>query len=136
MEDWQSIVKENEMKRIAKFMFDGDKDVELTDKYHYHITAHFSKAKQQDAEYCFKHFRNVLDNKVVGRRNRLYKACFIEEGKNHLSKSYNDRHCHLLIQKPKHLTKKNTKNNLMNYGKTFVATTILNGQELKNRKTE
>lgn len=106
MEDWQSIVKENEMKRIAKFMFDGDKDVELTDKYHYHITAHFSKAKQQDAEYCFKHFRNVLDNKVVGRRNRLYKACFIEEGKNHLSKSYNDRHCHLLIQKPKHLTKK------------------------------
>ena len=25
---------------------------------------------------------------------------------NHLSKSYNDRHCHLLIQKPKHLTKK------------------------------
>ena len=37
MEDWQSIVKENEMKRIAKFMFDGDNDVELTDKYQYHL---------------------------------------------------------------------------------------------------
>ena len=30
---------------------------------------------------------------------------FIEEGKNALSRSYNERHCHLLIQKPKHLTK-------------------------------
>ena len=30
---------------------------------------------------------------------------FIEEGKNATSRSYNKRHCHLLIQKPKHLTK-------------------------------
>ena len=28
----------------------------------------------------------------------LYKAVFIEEGKNATSRSYNKRHCHLLIQ--------------------------------------
>ena len=71
----------------------------------YFITAHLSKSKQQVAEYHIKHFRNVLDRKTCGRGRRLYKAVFVEEGKNALSVSYNQRHCHLLIQKPKHLTK-------------------------------
>ena len=32
---------------------------------------------------------NVLDMKLVGERLRLYKAVFIEEGKNATSRSYN-----------------------------------------------
>jgi len=72
---------------------------------HYFVTAHLSKSKQQVAEHHIKHFRNVLDRRVFGRAKRLYKAVFIEEGTNALSRSYNQRHCHMLIQKPKHLTK-------------------------------
>ena len=47
----------------------------------YFITAHLSKSKQQVAEHHIKHFRNVLDRKTCGRGRRLYKAVFVEEGK-------------------------------------------------------
>ena len=55
------------------------------------------------------HFRNVLDRKIYGKHRRLQKAVFIEEGKNATSRSYNERHCHMLIEKPKHLTLKQYK---------------------------
>jgi len=101
----EGIRHSRELQRVAEFLCNGDKHIEAEDKFQYFVTAHFSKAKQIDAEHCVKHFRNVLDRKIYGSRRRLYKACFIEEGKHSKSLSYNERHTHLLIEKPKHLTK-------------------------------
>jgi hypothetical protein len=97
----EDLIADNEFGRVAKFLRKGDTHLSLD----YFVTLHFSKSKQQVAEHHIKHFRNVLDRKVYGKHRRLCKAIFIEEGKNALSRSYNERHCHLLIQKPKHLTK-------------------------------
>ena len=97
----EQIQESNAYKGVIDFFRVGDTHASLD----YFVTAHLSKAKQEIAEHHIKHFRNVLDRKMCGRSRRLYKAVFIEEGKNATSRSYNKRHCHLLIQKPKHLTK-------------------------------
>ena len=101
----EDIRHNSELRKVVEFCCNGDKHIEAEDKFQYFVTAHFSKSKQIDAEHCLKHFRNVLDKKVYGSRRRLYKACFVEEGKNNTSASYNKRHAHILIEKPKHLTK-------------------------------
>ena len=97
----EQIQESNAYKDVLEFFRQGD----TYQSVDYFITAHLSKSKQEVAEHHIKHFRNVLDRKICGAHRRLYKAIFIEEGKNALSRSYNERHCHLLIQKPKHLTK-------------------------------
>ena len=97
----EQIQESNAYDNVLEFFSKGDTHKSLD----YFITAHLSKSKQEVAEHHIKHFRNVLDRKICGAHRRLYKAIFIEEGKNALSRSYNERHCHLLIQKPKHLTK-------------------------------
>ena len=97
----EQLQESNAYKDVLEFFRQGD----TYQSVDYFITAHLSKSKQEVAEHHIKHFRNVLDRKICGAHRRLYKAIFIEEGKNALSRSYNERHCHLLIQKPKHLTK-------------------------------
>lgn len=95
----EDIIKENEIAKAIKFFCRGD-EIAVEDKFQYFVTAHLSYSKQQVAEHHIKHFRNVLDRKIYGKHRRLYKAVFIEKGD-----FDNERHCHLLIQKPKHLTK-------------------------------
>ncbi len=95
----EDIIKENEIAKAIKFFCRGD-EIAVEDKFQYFVTAHLSYSKQQVAEHHIKHFRNVLDRKIYGKHRRLYKAVFIEKGD-----FDNERHCHLLIHKPKHLTK-------------------------------
>ena len=95
----EDIQADNEFGRVAKFLRKGDTHLSLK----YFVTAHLSKSKQPVADHHIKHFSNVLDRKIYGKHRRLQKAVFIEEGKNATSRSYNERHCHMLIEKPKHL---------------------------------
>lgn len=89
-------MRRTEIDRIAAFCCDGD-EIDLEAKYKLFVSAHFGARQQQIAEHHAKHFRNVLDRKVLGRGRRLYKVLFIEEGAAH---GYNERHAHWLIEKP------------------------------------
>ena len=93
------IIRKNEIEKAIKFFVRGD-NIPIEDKFQYFVTAQLSKSKQEVAEHHIKHFRNVLDRKVCGKHRRIYKATFIEGGT-----VFNERHCHMFIQKPKHLTK-------------------------------
>jgi len=97
----EDIFEEQASDKVVDFLRKGDDCISVD----YFVTAHLSQSKQQVAEHHIKHFRNKLDREMCGRGRRLYKLVFVEEGLNALSRSYNERHCHLLIQKPKHLTK-------------------------------
>lgn len=93
------IIREKQIRKAVRF-FNGGDDVNWRDKFQYFVTAQLSKSKQQIAEEHIRHFRNRLDREIYGKHRRLYKATFIEGGT-----EYNERHCHMLIQKPKDMTK-------------------------------
>lgn len=98
-----SILRMKDIERTEQFMSMGD-NLCPTKKYNYFVSAHFGNGKQQmDAEYHAKHFRNVFDRKMCGRGRHLYKLAFVEEGNEY---SYNERHFHWLIHKPKGMWEK------------------------------
>ena len=93
-----TVLRINDCNRVGAFMYLGD-SLCPTKKYTHFVSAHFGSGKQQvDAEHHAKHFRNVFDRKMCGRGRHLYKLAFVEEGNEY---SYNERHFHWLIQKPK-----------------------------------
>lgn len=95
----EDVIIGKEITKALKFFSSGD-DIDIEDKFQYFVSAHLSYSKQQVAEEHIRHFRNKLDRKIYGKHRRIYKAVFIEKGD-----FDNERHCHLLIHKPKHLTK-------------------------------
>ncbi len=77
------------------------------DKLHFFTTAHFSNAKQIDVHKCCAHFRNCMDRKILGKsRVRLYKALWLEEGKQLGSNMRNTTHAHWLFEWPQDLSDK------------------------------
>ena len=59
---------------------------------------------------------------------------FIEEGKNALSRSYNERHCHMLIEKPKHLTLKQYKKEFNTLWEEIAVAMILIGNASQTKR--
>jgi hypothetical protein len=126
----EDIQADNEFRRVAKFLRKGDTYLSLD----YFVTLHLSKSKQQVAEHHISYFRNVLDRKIYGKHRRLYKAVFIEEGKNATSRSYNERHCHMLIEKPKHLTLKQYKKEFNTLWEEICGSDDITWQRITNKK--
>ena len=126
----EDIKERNAYDSVLEFFRLGDTHKSLD----YFITAHLSKSKQEVAEHHIKHFRNVLDRKIYGKHRRLQKAVFIEEGKNALSRSYNERHCHMLIEKPKHLTLKQYKKEFNTLWEEICGSNDIDWQRITNKR--
>lgn len=90
----------NAFNNAANFILAGDSLVP-ENKLHFFVTAHFSKAKQVDVHKCCSHFRNCIDRVVLGKsRRRLYKALWLEEGKQLTTNARDTAHAHWLIEWP------------------------------------
>lgn len=84
----------------ADFILAGDR-LFPEDKMHFFVTGHFSKAKQTDVYKCCSHFRNRIDRVVLGKsKRRLYKALWLEEGKQLTTTARDTTHAHWLIEWP------------------------------------
>lgn len=98
-----NFLNQSYIKKLHNFLVAGDA-LCMEKKYTLFVSAHLAKDKQIDAEYCCKHFRNVIDRKLCGRSRRLYKALFIENGQYEYCNSYCERHAHWLFELPVNLT--------------------------------
>lgn len=90
----------------ANFIAAGDK-LAPEEKLHLFVSAHFRKCNQDDLHHWSKHFRNCIDRVFLRRSGRrLYKALWIEEGKQLTTSTLNTAHAHWLIEVPEHISQK------------------------------
>jgi hypothetical protein len=87
----------------ARFAAGGD-DIEPAQKFDWFITGHVSESQQVNIQRQCKHFRNKLDGLIYGRRHRLYKMLWIEEGAQLHSKATGTAHAHWVFEHPQHLS--------------------------------
>jgi|GEM_PF-2290876 len=88
---------------VATFALGGD-PLQFEDKYSLFITAHFGRPNQLDVHRNCKHFRNVLDRKILRSKQRLFKVLWLEEGKQLQTSIQNTTHAHWLFELPTHLS--------------------------------
>ncbi len=74
------------------------------DKFQWFITAHVAKSKQAKIHQLCKDFRNRIDTNIIGRRHRLYKMVWIEEGAQLYSNASGTAHTHWVFEQPSDLT--------------------------------
>ena len=85
----------------ARFAAGGD-IIDPAQKFDWFITAHVSASRQKDIHKLCSHFRNKLDGLICGRRHRLYKMLWIEEGAQLYSNATNTTHTHWVFEQPAH----------------------------------
>lgn len=96
----------NDFIDAADFILAGD-ELLPEDKLHFFVTAHFSKTNQIDVHRCCSHFRNRIDRVVLGKsRHRLYKALWLEEGKQLTTNARDTTHAHWLFEWPANISDK------------------------------
>jgi len=95
--------REHCISNATTFALGGD-PLQAEDKYQLFVTAHFGKPNQLDVHRNCKHFRNVMDRKILRSQKRLFKVLWLEEGKQLQTNIQNTTHAHWLFELPRHLS--------------------------------